>query len=156
MRVIAIETRNNRSNGVYAGFYGNEPLNQKRRKFGEPFQINDTETNTEKRVSGGENLPSEREERQDHVNRKLVQFNNPQDRDAYVKYADFAPWMTVDMNYQPKSLTPKERGKIKVIDAIGADAEIQLPPMEGLPEGGHDGDIGGGIATKVRKNAAKK
>jgi hypothetical protein len=154
MRVVAIETRNNRSNGVYSGFYGDEALNQKRRKFGEQFNIRDDETDTAKRLIGGEEQMSEREERQDHVNRKLVQFNTPQDRDAYIKYRDFAPWMTVDMAYQPKPLVRKEQGKIRTADSHD-DAETRLPAMEPLPEGGHEGDVGS-VATQVRKKAARK
>jgi len=141
MEVVAIEAVNNRSNGKYAGFYGNEALNQKRRVYGEKFTIRDTPTGTEKRIIDGEEANSEREERQDHVNRKLVKFRVPQDRDAYIKYQDFAPWMTVDLDYKMVQNVRKEQGKIRTADSHFEEAETALPKIEELPEGGHEGDF---------------
>lgn len=141
MEVKAIESVNNRSNGQYAGFYGNEALNQKRRKFGELFTIRDTPTSTEKRTIDGEEANSEREERQDHVNKKLVKFRTPQDRDAYIQYQDFAPWMTVDLDYKMVQNVRKEQGQIRTADSHFPENEEALPKIEALPEGGHEGDF---------------
>lgn len=154
MRVVAIEGRINRMNGEYAGFYGDEMLNQKRRKFGESFNIRDDETSTENRMIAGKQHMSEREERQDHVNQKLVKFNTAADRDAYIKYRDFAPWMTLDLSYKPAPIVRKEQGKIRTVDSHD-DADTRVPALEPLPEGGY-AEEPGAVATKLKKKASGK
>ena len=146
MHVVAIETKTNRGVGTYSGFYGNEALNQKRRKIGESFVINDTETTKE-----------EKADREAQIKKRVVEFHAEGDREAYLKLQDFAPWMTTDRSYKPVVPKRNEPGKVRTADSPDSFA---VPEAEPLPEGGHEGDFaqapGSAVMTKVKKAAKVK
>lgn len=148
MHVVAIETKTNRGVGTYSGFYGNEALNQKRRKIGESFVINDTPTSKE-----------ERDDREAQIKKRVVEFHAEGDKEAYLKLRDFAPWMTTDRTYKPVVPKRNEPGKVRTADSPESFAPEEVTPaVEALPEGGYEGDPAGGsaVATKVRKNTKGK
>jgi hypothetical protein len=147
MHVVAIETKTNRVVGTYSGFYGNEALNQKRRKIGESFVINDTETTKE-----------EKADREAQIKKRVVEFHAEGDREAYLKLQDFAPWMTTDRTYKPAVPKRNEPGKVRTADSPDSFAptgDDGAPAPEPLPDGGHEGDFetksGSAVMTKVKK-----